>query len=125
MSINEELFDGKVAAPDLKISKINGRGDPLRWPRYTLHLQKMALTSPTSGGHSVGFCLRTKATDAFMVILQGDDFGCTRRIFLTSFLKYSRRVLGKYCGHIFEEPERQVFWFSIHPASSSSITNEV
>jgi hypothetical protein len=39
----------------------NDRGDPLRWPRDTLYPQKLALTSPTSGGHSVGIvCLRTK-----------------------------------------------------------------
>jgi hypothetical protein len=39
----------------------NGRGDPLRWPRDTLYPQNLALTSPTSGGHSVGIVrLRTK-----------------------------------------------------------------
>jgi hypothetical protein len=50
----------------LRISKteINGRGDPLRWPRDTLYPQKLALTSPTSGGLSVGIVrLRNKATD--------------------------------------------------------------
>jgi hypothetical protein len=31
-----------------------GRGDSLRWPRGTLYPQKLALTSPTSGGRSVG-----------------------------------------------------------------------
>jgi hypothetical protein len=31
-----------------------GRGDPLRWPRDTLYPQKLALTSPTCGGRSVG-----------------------------------------------------------------------
>jgi hypothetical protein len=30
------------------------RGDPLRWPRDTLYPQKLALTSPTCGGRSVG-----------------------------------------------------------------------
>jgi hypothetical protein len=43
----------KVAAPVLK-SEINGRGDPLRWPRDTLYRQKLALILPTSGGRSVG-----------------------------------------------------------------------
>jgi hypothetical protein len=28
--------------------------DPWRWPRGTLYPQKLALTSPTSGGYSVG-----------------------------------------------------------------------
>jgi hypothetical protein len=41
-----------------------GRGDPVRWPRDTLYQQKLALTSPASGGRSVGIvCLRTKATE--------------------------------------------------------------
>jgi hypothetical protein len=39
-------------------------GDPLRWPRDTLYPQKLALTSPTSGGLSVGIVrLRTKAME--------------------------------------------------------------
>jgi hypothetical protein len=35
-------------------TEINGRGDSLRWPRYTLYPLNLALTSPTSGGRSVG-----------------------------------------------------------------------
>jgi hypothetical protein len=31
-----------------------GCRDPSRWPRGTLYPQKLALSSPTSGGHSVG-----------------------------------------------------------------------
>jgi hypothetical protein len=43
-----------------------GHGDPLRWPRDTLYRQKLALTSPTSGGRSVDiFRLRAKATEYF------------------------------------------------------------
>jgi hypothetical protein len=42
-------------------NRINDRGDPLRWPRDTLYPQKLALTSPTTGGRSVGIVrLRTK-----------------------------------------------------------------
>jgi hypothetical protein len=41
-----------------------GRRDPLRLPRDTLYPQKLALTSPTSGGRSVGIVrLRTKAME--------------------------------------------------------------
>jgi hypothetical protein len=36
------------------LTEVNGRGDPLRWPRDSLYLQKLALTSPTIGGRSVG-----------------------------------------------------------------------
>jgi hypothetical protein len=35
-------------------TEINGRGDSLRWPRNTLYSLKLALTSPTSCGRSVG-----------------------------------------------------------------------
>jgi hypothetical protein len=48
-------------SPVLK-TEFNGRGDPLRWPRDTLYPQKLVLTSPTSGGRSVGMVrLRTKS----------------------------------------------------------------
>jgi hypothetical protein len=41
-----------------------GRGDLLRWPSDTLYPQKLALTSPTGGGHSVGMVRsRTKVTE--------------------------------------------------------------
>jgi hypothetical protein len=42
------------------------RGDPLRWPRDTLYPQKLALTSPTYGGLSVGIVrLRSKTTEFY------------------------------------------------------------
>jgi hypothetical protein len=41
-----------------------GRRDPSRLPRGTLYLQKLVLTSPTSGGRSVGIVRsRTQATE--------------------------------------------------------------
>jgi hypothetical protein len=41
-----------------------GRKDPLRWPRDTLYPQKLAPTSPTSGGRSFGIVRsRTNATE--------------------------------------------------------------
>jgi hypothetical protein len=49
----EELLQGKVAVPVYK-TESNDRGNPLRWPRDILYPQKLALTSPTSGGRSVG-----------------------------------------------------------------------
>jgi hypothetical protein len=52
-------------------TEINGRGNSLRWPRNTLYLQKLALTSPTSGGRSVGIVLlRTKATEFSFLVLE-------------------------------------------------------
>jgi hypothetical protein len=64
----EELLEGKVATPVYK-TEINDSGNPLHWPRYTLYPQKLALTSPTSGGHSVGIVRsRTKATEFSLVL---------------------------------------------------------
>jgi hypothetical protein len=45
-----------------------GRGDPLRWPRDNFTPQKLALTSPTSSGRSVGIVRsRNKATESSLV----------------------------------------------------------
>jgi hypothetical protein len=51
--IIEELLETKVAAPVYK-TEINGRGDSFHLPRDTLYPLKLALTSPTSSGRSVG-----------------------------------------------------------------------
>jgi hypothetical protein len=50
-------------------SREYGRRDSSRWPRGTLYPQKkLALTSLTSGGRSVGIVrLRTEGTDFFYV----------------------------------------------------------
>jgi hypothetical protein len=47
-------------------SREYGRGQPLRWQRDTFIRKKLAVTSLTSGGHSVGIVRsRTKATEIF------------------------------------------------------------
>jgi hypothetical protein len=52
----------------------SGRRNPLRWPRDTLCLHKLALSSPTCGGYSVGIVrLRTKAT-SFLLLFLKDKF---------------------------------------------------
>jgi hypothetical protein len=70
-------------------NRINGRGDPSCLPRNTLYPQKLALTSPTSGGRSVGiFCLRTKSNGA-----------CIRSSRLWSTKQQSESVVyGKVCA---------------------------
>jgi hypothetical protein len=63
VSTIEELLGKNSSGPGLENQEYS-RGDPLRWPRNTLYPQKLALTSPTSGGRSVGIVrLRTKATE--------------------------------------------------------------
>jgi hypothetical protein len=59
LSLQEEHWD-IVGSKYILIAWSAQRGDPLRWPRDTLYPQKLALTSPTSGGRSVGIVrLRT------------------------------------------------------------------
>jgi hypothetical protein len=53
VSTTEELLERKSGGSGLE-SREYGRGDPLCSPRNTIYPQKLALTSPTSGGRSVG-----------------------------------------------------------------------
>jgi hypothetical protein len=50
----EELLVRKSSGSGLE-SREYDRRDPSRWPRGTLYPQKLAVTSLTSGGRSVGF----------------------------------------------------------------------
>jgi hypothetical protein len=51
----EELLQRKKVTAPVKKTEINkDRWNPLHWPRDTLYPQKLALTSPTSGGRLVG-----------------------------------------------------------------------
>jgi hypothetical protein len=58
----------------------HGLGNPSRWPRDILYPQKLALTSSTSGGRSVGIVrLRTNAAEVFflcgiILIYKGRNF---------------------------------------------------
>jgi hypothetical protein len=53
VSTTEEQLEKKSSSSGLDIREYGCR-DPLRLPRDTLYPQKLALTSPTSGGRSVG-----------------------------------------------------------------------
>jgi cytochrome c len=65
MNTTEELLGRKSSGCGLH-SLEQGHKDPSRWPRGTLYPQKLALTSQTSGGRSVGIvCSRTQATKYF------------------------------------------------------------
>jgi hypothetical protein len=58
----EELLGKKSSGSGLE-NRQYGRRDPLLCPRGTFYPQKLALTSPTNGGCSVGIVrLRTQAT---------------------------------------------------------------
>jgi hypothetical protein len=67
VSTIEELLGRKISGFGLEIREY-GRRDPSRWLRSSLYPQKLALTSPTSGGRSVGTVRsRTKATEFSLV----------------------------------------------------------
>jgi hypothetical protein len=65
----EELLVRKSSGSGLE-SQEYGRREPSRWPRGTFYPRKLALTSPTSGGRSIGIVRsRTEATEFSLVFL--------------------------------------------------------
>jgi hypothetical protein len=67
VSTIEELLGRNSSGSGLETREY-GREHPLRWPRDTVYPQKLALTSQTSGGRSVGIVrLRAKTTEFFFV----------------------------------------------------------
>jgi hypothetical protein len=63
VSTTEDLLERKSSGSGLE-SREYGRRDPSRWPHGTLYPQKLALTSSTSGGSSVGIVRsRNQATE--------------------------------------------------------------
>jgi hypothetical protein len=63
VSTTDELFGRKCSGSGLQ-NREYGRKDPSRWPRDTLYPQKLALTSLTRCGRSVGIVRSwTKATE--------------------------------------------------------------
>jgi hypothetical protein len=73
VSTIEELLGRKSNGSDLEIREYCCR-DPSRRPRGTLYQHKLALTSPTSCGHSVDIVRwRTQATEFFFSSLIKND----------------------------------------------------
>jgi hypothetical protein len=106
VSTTEELLEKTSSGSGLE-SREYGRRDPSRWPRGTLYPQKMTLTSPTSGGRSVGIVRsRTQTTELILRTLLWTDEGirnghiqctlptlvCMRRILLGTGSNSSFRI---------------------------------
>jgi hypothetical protein len=71
MSAIEELLGRKGIGSGLENRKY-WRRDPSRWTHGTRYPQKVALSSPTNGGRSVGIVrLRTHATEFFQELPLG------------------------------------------------------
>jgi hypothetical protein len=74
VSAIEELLGRKSSASGLE-NRQHDSGDPSRSPRGTLYAQKLALTSLTSGGRSVGIVRwRTQAMKfSFLVLVNSNN----------------------------------------------------
>jgi hypothetical protein len=71
VSTTEELLERKSSGSGLE-SQEYGRWYPSRWQRGTIYPQTLAITSPTSGGRSVGIVRsRTQATEFSLVYAIG------------------------------------------------------
>jgi hypothetical protein len=79
VSSTKELLDRKSSCSGLE-NREYCRRDPSRWPRCTLCPQKLALTSPTSGGRSVGIVRsRTQVTEfSFSLRFSFTCIACTK-----------------------------------------------
>jgi hypothetical protein len=73
-----------------------GRGDPSRWPRGTLYPQNLALTSPTSGGRSVGILLEDSGHGGFFYLVLDTNV----------LEKHLPKYTASYCG-------RQESWYGL------------
>jgi hypothetical protein len=72
VSTTEEVLDRKSSGCGLE-NREYGRRDPSRWPRGNLYPQKLEVTSPTSGGRSVGIVRsQTQATETDLKIILKD-----------------------------------------------------
>jgi hypothetical protein len=101
VSTTEELLERKYSGSGLE-SREYGPMGPSRWPRDTLNPQKLALTSPTSGGRSVGIvCSRTQATEFSFLSWRYSQINAA-----TALLRGKSPLWTEFCLHFYEYP----FW---------------
>jgi hypothetical protein len=82
-----------------------GRRDPSLWPRATLYPQKLAITSPTSGGRSVGIVRSRTQTMEFFLYVQVNGFTMQGHVDLSACF-------------IFETQLRFQWYFNHYPRTS-------
>jgi hypothetical protein len=73
VSTTEELLGRKSSGSCLE-NRENGRRDPSRRPRGTLYPQTSAITSPTSGGRSVGIVRSLTQTMELSLMVRAEGF---------------------------------------------------
>jgi hypothetical protein len=92
VSTTEELLGRKISGSGLE-NREYGRRDSSRWPRGNLYPQKLALTSPTSGGRSVGIIRsRTEPTECIYFSLSSIYL----QLFNTTLLLHACTSLKKF-----------------------------
>jgi hypothetical protein len=111
--IIEELLERKAAASVYK-TEINDRGDSLRCPRDTLYPLKLALTSPTCGGRSVGIVRWRTKTPEFYTCMRSVCINRTPTILIRGLSLYSSAVSGKCRDNPFMEVTTS-FHIHLHP----------
>jgi hypothetical protein len=84
VSTTEELLDRKSRGSCLE-NREYCRRDPSRWPRGNLHPQKLAITSPTSGGRSVGVVRSRTQTMEFPFFLWVHFVACCMNCFVGTY----------------------------------------
>jgi hypothetical protein len=87
VSATEKLLGRNISGFGLE-SWEYGHGNPLRWPRNTLYPRKLALSSPTGGGRSVGIVhSRTKAMES-ICFMQSDSRNNHQTVLETFLCKF-------------------------------------
>jgi hypothetical protein len=93
-----------------------GRRDPSRWPRGTLYPQKLAITSPTSGGSSVGIVRSRTQTMEFICLFCMCVCVCVRACVCVCVCAHARDG-GMWKGveiHIWEYSADSAFDFGVN-----------
>jgi hypothetical protein len=105
VSAIEELLQRKSNGFSIE-NRNYGNRDPPNWPRDTLYLHKLTLTSPTSGGRSVGVVRsRTQATEFVLIYMEVKEIQkfhllSYNAIQLCPILRMSRSMRMRWTGNV-------------------------
>jgi hypothetical protein len=95
VSVSEKLLGRNSSGSGLKIRQY-GFGDSSHWPRDTFNPRTLALTSPTSWGHSVGIVRsQTTATEFVFIVFKSESWLITTTQLVWIF--YSTLLCTEMC----------------------------
>jgi hypothetical protein len=121
VNTTEELLGRKSCGSGLEKNREYGRMDPSRWLRGTLYPQKLALTSPTRGGSSIGIVRsQTKATEfSFLTLVNVGHYlqlSCNHCLAVTFLLQIEPSKYGPTASNVLKESTNSIF----HPEDRGS-----